>query len=96
MKAQTPPFIVISSDDWKKHEIKLDRLETSLLKVFSQANKSEYFTPDETAKILKVSPKTLSNWRERGIISFFQVGANIRFTKEQIEEFTKKNSLKSN
>lgn len=95
MEVQTPPFIVISTNDWNTHNSKLERLENSLAKFFSQANNSEFFTPEETAKILKVSIKTLSNWREKELISFFQVGSNVRFTKEQIEEFIKNNSLKA-
>jgi excisionase family DNA binding protein len=89
------PFIVLNSQDWNTHQAKLDRIENTFLKVLSQANNSEFFTPEETAKILKVSTKTLSNWREKELISFFQVGSNVRFTKEQIEEFIQKNSLKA-
>lgn len=95
MDAQNSPFIIISANDWNTHNSKLERLENSLSKIFSQANKSEFLTPEETAKLLKVSIKTLSNWRERNLISFFQVGSNIRFTKEQIEDFIQRNSLNS-
>lgn len=94
--AQTSaPFIVITANDWHTHQAQLQRLENSLKKVYSEANEKEYFTPEETAKLLKISVKTLSNWRERNLISFFQVGSNIRFTKAQIEEFTSRNSLKA-
>lgn len=96
VKVQTSaPFIVISATDWNTHQAQLQRLEMSLNKIYSEANNNEFFTPEETAKILKVSIKTLSNWREKELISFFQVGSNVRFTKEQIEEFIKNNSLKA-
>lgn len=92
---QIVPFVVISATDWHTHNAKLERLETLTKKVYSEAEKNEFFTPEETAKLLKVSIKTLSNWRERNLISFFQVGSNVRFTKAQIEEFTSRNSLKT-
>ncbi len=91
---QIAPFVIISANDWHSHNAKLERLENSIDKFYSQANENEFFTPEETAKLLKISVKTLSNWRERNLISFFQVGSNVRFTKVQIEEFVNRNSLK--
>ena len=75
------PFVLINSNDWNIHQAQLQRLEASLQKVFSEANQNEFLTPEETAKLLKISLKTLANWRERNLIEFFQVGSNIRFTK---------------
>lgn len=96
VKTQTSaPFVILSATDWHTHQAQLQRLENSLNKVYSEANSNEFFTPEETAKLLKISIKTLSNWRERNLISFFQVGSNVRFTKAQIEEFTNRNSLKT-
>lgn len=86
---------IIPQEEFKAIRQQIDRIESAQAKVFSQANANEFFTPEEAAKILKISTKTLSNWRERNLIEFFQVGANIRFTKAQIQNFIEKNSLKS-
>lgn len=94
MDASKTPFIIISTSDWNSYNNKIECLQNSISILYSQANKTDFFTPSEAAKILKVSLKTLSNWRERGLISFFQVGSNVRFSKKQIEEFVEKNSLK--
>ncbi len=91
---QTPQFVVLSSNDWNLHNAKLERLESSVNKVFSQANSNEIFTPSETCKILKTCEKTLANLRKSRRIEFFQFGSNVRFSKAQIEDFISRNSLK--
>ena len=94
MEHQTPPAVVISGKDWLLQNAKLERIETAISRIYQVANSTETFTPEETSKILKVSIKTLSNWRERNLISFFQIGSNVRFTKSQIDDFINRNSLK--
>jgi excisionase family DNA binding protein len=91
---QTAPFMMLSANDWHIHNAKLDRLELSTQKVFALANSNEVFTPNEVAKLLKISLKTLSNWRESRKIEFVQVGLNVSFTKQQTEDFVARNLLK--
>jgi excisionase family DNA binding protein len=91
---QTAPFLMLSANDWHIYNAKLDRLESSTQKVFALANSNEIFTPNEVCKLLKISLKTLSNWRDSRKIEFVQVGLNVRFTKQQIEDFITRNSLK--
>lgn len=45
----------------------------------------------ETAKWLKVSPRTLQNYRDKGLLPFSQVGAKIYFRLFDLQEFLKKN-----
>jgi excisionase family DNA binding protein len=39
----------------------------------------------EVAVYLKASPRTIINWRQRGIIPYFRIGRSIRYSREQID-----------
>ena len=39
----------------------------------------------EVAVYLKVSTRTIIDWRQRGIIPFFRIGRSIRYSREQID-----------
>jgi excisionase family DNA binding protein len=40
----------------------------------------------EVAEYLKVSTRTIVNWKQRGIIPFFRIGRTIRYSREQIDQ----------
>ena len=39
----------------------------------------------EVAVYLKVSARTIINWRQRGIIPYFRIGRSIRYSRDQID-----------
>ncbi len=39
----------------------------------------------EVAVYLKASPRTIINWRQRGIIPYFRIGRSIRYSREQLD-----------
>ena len=39
----------------------------------------------EAALYLKVSARTIIDWRQRGLIPFFRIGRSIRYSREQID-----------
>jgi excisionase family DNA binding protein len=39
----------------------------------------------EVALYLKVSVRTIVNWKQRGIIPYFKIGRTIRYSREQID-----------
>ena len=39
----------------------------------------------EVAEYLKVSRRTVVNWKQRGIIPYFKIGRTIRYSREQID-----------
>lgn len=48
----------------------------------------EYYTTEECAAILKVSPKTLETWRSRGKgPKYYKVGGRVLYKKSDIEAF---------
>jgi excisionase family DNA binding protein len=48
-------------------------------------NPSSLMSEREVALYLKVSARTIVNWRQRGIIPFFRIGRTIRYSREQVD-----------
>ena len=66
-----------------------DRLLASLEKLFSQRQPSVYgdelLTDKEVSQLLKVSRRTLQDYRNNGILSYIQVGGKILYRASDIE-----------
>lgn len=45
----------------------------------------------ETAKWLKVSPRTLQNYRDKGLLPYSQIASKIYFRLQDLQEFLMKN-----
>ena len=44
-------------------------------------------TSKEAAKALRITTRTLQSYRDQGIIPFFQIGREVRFHAEDIQQF---------
>lgn len=49
--------------------------------------KQELFSETEVAAILGVSTKTLGRWRDKGMITWLQMGQKRRYRRSDIDEF---------
>lgn len=54
---------------------------------FSILSGHRYLTDAELAKCLKISRRTLQEYRNNGIIPFYHVGGKILYREADIEEF---------
>lgn len=50
---------------------------------------------DALCKKLKVSKRTLQNWRDEGLIEFSQIGHKIYYTEKGVHQMLEKASVKS-
>lgn len=50
---------------------------------------------NEVCKLLKVSKRTLQNYRDNGEISFSQIGAKLLYRTSDIDDFLKRNHKKT-
>ena len=57
----------------------------SLAQYFQPIVPSEYLTRQETAKILKVSLVTLSDWNKKKILNPYRLGKLIRYKRSEID-----------
>ncbi|MGB3074721.1 MAG: helix-turn-helix domain-containing protein [Chitinophagales bacterium] len=53
------------------------------------------FDNNEVCKLLKVSKRTLQNYRDNGDLSFSQVGAKLLYRTSDIDDFLKRNYKKA-
>ncbi|WP_456059024.1 helix-turn-helix domain-containing protein [Alistipes sp.] len=69
--------------------LNLDRLLASLEKLFNQRQPSVYgdelLTDKEVSQLLKVSRRTLQDYRNNGILPYTQVGGKILYRSSDIE-----------
>lgn len=76
--------------EWVKNfHLNFDRLLASLEKLFNQHRPSmfgdELLTDKEVAYLLKVSRRTLQDYRDNGILPYTQVGGKILYRASDIE-----------
>lgn len=83
---------VITKNEYSILIEKISNIENWVSKLVTGATikKNEYYTVNETCKILKVSIRTLQNYRDQGLIKFSQIGAKILFSQEDIQKFISK------
>ena len=53
----------------------------------------QLLTPDELAKLLKISKNTVYRLVENRQIPFYKVGGGLRFSLKEVEEFIMKNRI---
>ena len=47
----------------------------------------EFYTVDEFASLMKVTPLTVRRWMASGKIPYYTIGGTVRFSRKDIEEF---------
>jgi excisionase family DNA binding protein len=52
-----------------------------------QPKREEFLTSKETAKLLRITLPTLTDYCQRGLIPSYRIGRNIRYKKSEIEQF---------
>jgi hypothetical protein len=57
----------------------------------------KYLTQEEVALLFRVSPSTVKNWREAGLLSYFQPLGSTRvlYPREAVEEFERQHTKKA-
>lgn len=77
----------------------LDKLEdiSSKMELMSEKSPLEntWLSNQEVAKLLRVTPRTLQNYRDQGIIPFSQVGPKIYYKASDIQKHLEDHYVKS-
>lgn len=77
--------------------ISIEELEDTIRKVITNSLRenqlsnssvydAEYLTRIETAKLLRVTLPTLSEWTKRGILNSYRMGNRIRYKRSEVNE----------
>ena len=61
----------------------------------NELKEKELWTQQEVADYFRVVPSTVKNWRERGLIKYWQAPGSSRvlYFAEEIKDFTDKNTI---
>ena len=79
-----------------KLEEKMDQVLFKLGKITGNESKQEkWLNNPETCNILNISVRTLQNYRDKGLISFSQIGSKIYYKLTDIHEFLERHYNKS-
>lgn len=88
-------ILQIPEEEFKILLCKVDRIEAGQKRIIAESESEVVYTSDEVCKIIKCSPKTLQNWRDKGLIEYVQLGSVIRYTKKAVHAFMSSNSFKA-
>jgi excisionase family DNA binding protein len=86
---------VIEGDGFRELVGKLD----AILEAFGTYKKNEkkineWLTQQETKEVLRVSSRTLQNYRDNGALSFSKVGRKIKYKRADVESLLQKHYVK--
>ncbi|GAB3984199.1 hypothetical protein GCM10028806_58790 [Spirosoma terrae] len=72
------------------------KLETQIQRVaqLGQGSEQIIYDNDDLSLKMKVSSRTLQNWRDRGLIEFSQIGHKIYYTDKAVGKFLEDNKVK--
>lgn len=83
---------LITKDDLQAVEAKLDQMLQLAQSADSGGNK--IYTTQELADALKVSSKTIQNWRDQRLIEYSQINNKIFYTNKAVNDFLAHHSIK--
>lgn len=79
--------ITIESEAFKQILSQLEYIKTRLHENEKQSLTKLLLDNDELSLLLKVTKRTLQNYRDQGMISFSQVGSKIYYRSADVEDF---------
>lgn len=88
-------IVCIESEAYKNIMDRLENIEKCFMHFIKQQPLSDTLLDvDETCKLLKISKRTLQNYRDDGLLSYTQIGSKIYFRAADIDEFLKRHTRK--
>ncbi len=86
--------IILSVDEYQTILGKLEVIDKKLSEKHTPQHET-WLSNTETAKFLKVSCRTLQNYRDKGLLEFSQVKGKIYFRLSHLESHLNKHNIKA-
>lgn len=87
--------IIISENEFNEIHNKLEEISVQLQNINRENPFSErWLDNQEVCLILKISKRTLQNYRDNGVLPFSQIGNKIYYKSSDIEKHLEKNYIK--
>ena len=88
------PYFQFTEKEYNTLVERLDSLNEKVSSGYKQKPEEIIFDNADVLKILKVSRRTLQQWRTDGVIGFSQVGSKLYYTQKDISEFIQRHYQK--
>ena len=92
-------IITRDSEQVTRFTATLDRLEDDLRALVASCkptlNGESYLTEKEVSKRIRVSERTLQNWRSQGVVDFIKFSGKIIYAESAIQQLLEKNFQKA-
>ena len=79
--------ITIESSAFNEILSALEEIKNKVRKLELERINDQWFTGERVLNLLKISKRTLQNYRDSGKIGFSQIGSKIYYRRADIEEF---------
>ncbi len=87
--------LILSEVDYKELQSKLEKITSQLDKLGKQNHLSEkWLDNQDVCIILKISTRTLQNYRDKGILPFSQISNKIYYKASDIEKHLEDNYIR--
>ncbi len=87
--------LILSEVDYKELQSKLEKITSQLDNLGKQNPLTErWLDNQDVCTILKISSRTLQNYRDKGILPFSQIGNKIYYKASDIEKHLENNYVK--
>ena len=93
--AEQKYFVIVDAKDIEQIKSSIESLceKVDQLLYDRLENSDTYLTSEEAAKLLKISRRTLYQWRKAGALRYSQIGRKVFFKNEDVQKLINRNTL---
>lgn len=93
--AEQKYFVIVDAKDIEQIKSSIESLceKVDQLLYDRLENSDTYLTSEEAAKLLKISRRTLYQWRKAGALRYSQIGRKVFFKNEDVQKLIDRNTL---
>lgn len=86
-------MIMVPEEEWRTLHDTLEQIIDLITRRDADDSNCEGIESDDACKILRVSPKTWQNYRDKRIIPFSQIGRKIYVNRSDLDTFLRKHRI---
>lgn len=93
--AEQKILLVVDAKDIEQMKSGINTLNEMVQQLLSDRleNSDTYLTSEEAAKLLKISRRTLYQWRKAGALKYSQIGRKVFFRNKDVQALIERNTL---
>ena len=94
--AEQKILLIVDAKDIEQIKTGIDTLNEMVQQLLSDRleNADTYLTSEEASKLLKISKRTLFQWRDAGVLKSSQIGRKVYFKNKDVQDLIERNTLR--